>query len=322
MTYSKVIVDSSIRLYILLNKNIKGKEKENIICKTFNISISTFYNWYRKYNNKEFFLDQSRIKKNKNNKITIEIINFVIEYYKKNPLTKAKNIRKIIMNTFLKSISKSSIYNILKKNNITYKKTQKKIVPFSQKKLKYKKTILKKQINKAGINNIISLDEISVCFGDIQPKGWSEKGKKCFVYTNNKSIKGKRYSLCMATTNKKIINYKIVEKGFKTETYNNFLKETYQKEPTKTFLKDNASIHKSKLVKQTIRKNKIKVIYGIPYHSEYNPIEFIFSILRKKLQESPITKLNELINIIDYFSKLNNEKKFTNIFKHAFELLN
>lgn len=124
MTYSKVIVDSSIRLYILLNKNIKGKEKENIICKTFNISISTFYNWYRKYNNKEFFLDQTRIKKNKNNKITIEIINFVIECYKKNPLTKAKNIRKIIMNTFLKSISKSSIYNILK-NNITYKKTQK-----------------------------------------------------------------------------------------------------------------------------------------------------------------------------------------------------
>ena len=65
----------------------------------------------------------------------------------------------------------------------------------------------------------------------------------------------------MTTTNKKIINYKIVEKGFKTDTYNNFLKEIYQKEPTKTFLKDNASIHKSKLVKQTIRKNKIKVIY-------------------------------------------------------------
>ena len=69
---------------------------------------------------------QSKIKKNKNNKITIEIINFVIEYYKKNPLTKAKNIRKIIINTFLKFISKSSIYNFLKKINITYKKTQKK----------------------------------------------------------------------------------------------------------------------------------------------------------------------------------------------------
>ena len=60
----------------------------------------------------------------------------------------------------------------------------------------------------------------------------------------------------------------------------------------------------------------------IPYHSEYNPIEYIFSILRKKLQEELIINLDQLTKIVDDFSKCNNEKIFTNIFKHSFDLLN
>ena len=43
-------------------------------------------------------------------------------------------------------------------------------------------------------------------------KGWAVKGQKC-EYTTTKTIKGKRYSLILAINNKKVINYKIVERG-------------------------------------------------------------------------------------------------------------
>ena len=36
---------------------------------------------------------------------------------------------------------------------------------------------------------------------------------------------------------------------------------------------DNATIHKSKVVNKCIKDNNFKVIYNVPYHSEYNPIE-------------------------------------------------
>lgn len=46
---------------------------------------------------------------------------------------------------------------------------------------------------------------------------------------------------------------------------------------------DNASIHKNILFKQFINNNNFNVIYNISYHSELNPIEYIFSLLRKEI---------------------------------------
>ena len=37
-----------------------------------------------------------------------------------------------------------------------------------------------------------------------------------------------------------------------------------------------------------IKNNNLKVIYNIPYCSQYNPIKYIFSLLRKKLLDEEI----------------------------------
>ena len=57
-------------------------------------------------------------------------------------------------------------------------------------------------------------------------------------------------------------NKKLTLENKKTNIEKKNIRETNIKEPTKTILKDNASIHKAKLIKKTINKNKIKVIYG------------------------------------------------------------
>jgi len=128
-----------------------------------------------------------------------------------------------IKENFKISISKTSVYNILKKNNLTYKK----INPYTNKQLKYKKTILKRKITKAK-DNLLSLDEMSIELNDIPPKGWSLKGNKCYVYTKNKALKGKRFSLLMAVSKKKIINFSVAEKGFKSNQFNDFIQINLQ----------------------------------------------------------------------------------------------
>ena len=84
MTYSFHIVNSSINLYNQLKiKNIKGKERESLIEKTFNICISTFYNWLYLFKNlssedfKNFFMNKTR-----KCKITKEYIEYLLNLVK------------------------------------------------------------------------------------------------------------------------------------------------------------------------------------------------------------------------------------------------
>jgi transposase len=68
-----------------------------------------------------------------------------------------------------------------------------------------------------------------------------------------------------------------------------------------------------KMIKH-IKDNNLKVIYNIHYCSEYNPIEYIFSLLRKKLLNEEINNEKDIIKIIVKFKKEINKNHFKNIF--------
>ena len=57
-----------------------------------------------------------------------------------------------------------------------------------------------------------------------------------------------------------------------------------------TYFLDNASIHHTKKFKSFAKENKIHVLYNAPYNSDKNPIEYIFSPLRKFIQKNPFKK--------------------------------
>ena len=183
---------------------------------------------------------------------------------------------------------------------------------------------LRKKINNAGHNNIISTDEMSIHTNENYNKGWSQKGEKCYIETNNKNKKGTRYSLCMSVTNNKIIGYSLVKGSIKKDEFKNHINEIYKDKNNinKTLLMDNASTHKSKLVTEHLNNNKIKRIYGIPHYSRFNPIEFVFSLLRKEIQEYENQNEEQIKNIIDDFIKKIKSTTLNNIFNHAFGLLN
>lgn len=172
--YSIDIIRSSINLYIKLkNENIVGKERIKFINSVFNIHINTLYKWLDKYYNKitnsfNFSTYKTNFKYN-NLKITNTIEKFIIESMDTNNNFNIKNIRKNILNKFNVKLSKATIYFVLHKNNLTYKKMYIKNIPYEdENKLSEKKNNLKieiKKVNDDNIKKLISYDEVSSPFG-------------------------------------------------------------------------------------------------------------------------------------------------------------
>ena len=117
---------------------------------------------------------------------------------------------------------------MLHKNNLTYKQIQFQIKPFTDREYKLKKMYLRKKITNAGYNNIISTDEMSIHTNENYNKGWSSKGEKCYIETNNKNKKGILYSLVMSVTNNKIIGYSLVKGSIKKDEFKNHINAIYK----------------------------------------------------------------------------------------------
>jgi transposase len=205
------------------------------------------------------------------------------------------NIKKL----FGITISKSSIYNVLKNNNITFKKLR--IRNFSENKngehiiTNFKNTI-NQNIPK---DKIISIDESHVCSHMNPLFGWCNKGDKLIV-SDFKKLKSKRYSLLCAINNKKVIAYDLVEGSINAIKFNSFLEKYIYIEEFKDhhLLLDNARIHHAKIVKHNENKT-IPFIYNIPYSPELNPIEKVFSIVKMVIRNNYFKNHFDLKGLID-----------------------
>ena len=165
--YSIDIIKSSILLYYKLKKNkIIGKKRINIINYTFNLHMNTLYNWiklyYNKINNTFDFSSYKSSYKYNNLKITNNIEMFIINSIDINNNFNIKKIKNNIKHKFNITLSKSSIYHILHKNNLTYKKIYIKNNPYNEEENNKFKIDLKNKIYNININNILSYDEMSI----------------------------------------------------------------------------------------------------------------------------------------------------------------
>ncbi len=111
---------------------------------------------------------------------------------------------------------------------------------------------LKDLLNKYDKTEIISIDEMASHIGEINNYSWSQKNKQCFTIV--KKIKGVRYSICDAMSNKKLLHYKIIKGGFNGKLFNDFIKELMllvDKNKICLFM-DNVVIHKTKILNEYI----------------------------------------------------------------------
>ena len=220
------------------------------------------------------------------------------------------------------SLSVSSIYYVIKNNNLTYKKTHVITNPYSIVEQKEQLKTVYNVIKHLNQNNIVSIDEKSIVTSQNPSHGWAKKGKKCILYNNSNKIINKLYTIVVATTNKKILNFATVDKGLKTDNFLKFIKKIHisDRENKYTYLIDNASIHRTKKFMDYVRKNKLHVLYNVPYHSETNPIERVFSVLKNEINRNPNDTIEDIIKTILNVKNTITETTLMNIFNHSFSL--
>ena len=323
MCYSKEFKEASISIFNHLHKEkYSCNEIKNIFKNEYKNfpSLSSIYVWIQ-----EIYIDPKKNEKNnksykkyRNTNITEEIETFIVS----NAHLNINKIKKLVLEKFNKSFSLPTIRYIFKNNNLSYKKVYRKVMPYTDEKLKEKKVNLKEQLDNYKECHIIAIDEMGSYTGETSPKQWSPKGKQHFTLV--KKIKGVRYSICAAMSNKKLIHYKITKGSFNGNLFNEFIMELVKKVniEKKCLFMDNASIHKNKVLYEYVKDNKINMIYNIPYMSIYNPIEFVNNMIRNRLHNNKFETEEDLHNILREFQNEDNCDKFKNMYKHCLQLLN
>ena len=331
--YPLVFKQSIIRLYY------KNKRKNiSDILTIFKISKSSLYNWIQLF--KIHKLSHKK-KYKKKSKITPEIKCYIRAYVLRKKVFMYKKILSIIKKKYKIIISKTTLYNILNKLNITRKRYNTK---FIYKNIQAHREDIKKfkqKIKKIKLNQIISIDETSIdtnihniygpwvilrmCVAHSRYKskyknevGWNMKGKQ--LYTKQYVKQRKRYTVIMALNNKKIIHYKLIIGSANAIDFQNFILETNKKYNLKNhyLLMDNARIHHAKINKSIIQKLQSYILFNVPYCPEYNPIEMVFSklklFIRQKCNNYSLLSLTK--NIKNSVNQIN-KKTLDNYFKKS-----
>ena len=238
----------------------------------FKISRSTLYCWIHK---------RIRKCKPKTNKINNTIVQHIIKHTLQNNKLNRSQLIKNIKLKFNYSISESSLYRILKLNKITWKKCKRRLIYKNA--LEHKKQVMqfKNNIKKISPKNIISIDETSIDNCRIANYGWNYSGKEV---VRKKYIKKRvRYTLICGISMKGIDHAKLIIGSAKSEDFNEFIKELTKTKDNMHLLMDNAAIHHNKKLTGSIQNNN-KVIYNAPYCPEYNPIEMLFSKIKRHIE--------------------------------------
>jgi transposase len=164
---------------------------------------------------------------------------------------------------------------------------------------------------------------MAIYINDVPRKGWSKKGTKCFIKSKNKTIRLKRVTLGLYVTRNKQIDFTLTEGSLKSQKFLTFMKKVKLKTKNKlTMFMDNAIIHKSKIFNKYVADNNIKIIYNVPYQSHLNPVEYLFSLIRKKLLDSDTSSIEKIGKVIYDFKKNVDMKVLTNIFKKCITDIN
>jgi len=309
-------ISKEVELFIINNKHNSIKTISDDIYKEFNIILSK----------KDIIgiFQKNKIEKKSFFKITPFINNYVIDKIKKNPIFTAKDIINDLFTEIKIRISTTSIYNIYKKNNFSYKKVKFSNNPHSISIQKERVKEVKKSIDSVNLNNIISYDEMSIVLNLKPDHGWSEINKECVINIDNSKIYRERFTIGVATTNNKIIDFCIVPNGLKSNDFVNFMDKIHKIEDNKnkTFFMDNATIHNSKLAKDLYRINKMHIIFNAPYHSEFNPIKYVFSMLRNFINRNPNDTLEKIKNSVSDFINSVKKESLNNIFNNCIEKIN
>ena len=346
MTYPTFLRDLVLR-YVNRNKN----DHHAVIKIAYfsNICKSSIYNWINQYNeankncnNINNNIANQIIKYNKKeSKYTPIIRKYIVDIFVTGKYTNINNVRRSVYRNFSVKISRSSVYNILKSEKITYKVINYDKSPFIEVEKKKQLEKLVKELDivdgKYNHDNVISIDEFHLTLDKLEKKyGWGRCGervirkKTCIMKAKTKTKNGKAYkcvnsrlhvSIIMAMSNKKIVLVKGYNTTINGKIFKEFILELSKDNINQKYLCDNARIHHFHELKTYMKTTNNNIIYNIPYRPQYNAIELGNNIVKSKLCAKNLTNLNNINNVLQTITKKISSETCKRCFDHAYKCI-
>ena len=164
-------------------------------------------------------------------------------------------------------------------------------------------------------DEIICIDETGFCNIGNHTYGYFRRGK------NPQQVhvsKRQKRSLVMAVGNKGVISFQHQDKPYNSQTFYSFIEALISKVPTNTkvFLMDNVAFHKTRKLKELLESKGISLLFIPPYSPRCNPIEEVFSLLKRHYRSLNIEQpmLQNLTNSLNYLGSLSS---FDNFYSHT-----
>ena len=171
-------------------------------------------------------------------------------------------------------------------------------------------------------SEVLYIDEFSFDVRKVNYFGWGPKNRKLYIAKMPEwftisfivGLSAQRYYGVIGKVG--AINSIVVSQYIK-DWMNQFNSTNEESSNNLVIVADNATIHKSKLVKDTIRELKVGIVTIVPYWPFLNPIESYISVIKSKIkknQKSYLTKtfkpisLKLLQNSFDDCSKIEPDK--------------
>lgn len=299
---------SAVKYYL---KNDISMEKT---CKIFECNYKSLYRWIKRYN----------IDGNIKRKQTNEITKYVLLLVKKNVNITLWEIVNLIKKKFNIDLTDHSVFRILKKNKITRKRLRNKYYPEKRKgQEKQDLQTFYKTLKKYNYKKTISIDETSIYLNMTLTYGRSKSGTRVIKKTTKYPFK--KYNLIVAIAYNKVIGWTLYEhlkggikKEQQIEFYNKYINKKYK---NYLLLYDNASPHKSLLLRQLIKDSGNNLLYTVSYHPETNPIEEFFSQLKHYIRKRSPQDYKEIRKEIkDIIKNKIKKQHLENYFKHSFNI--
>lgn len=307
---------SAVQYYLKHNNDMRDT------CKIFDCKYQSLARWVKTYKKDKTL--QRKTRKNHNLKITPEIEKYIKEYVRKYPTTTLWEYSKLVNEKFGVHLTDRSICTILHNNKITRKRLRSKYYP-EKREGQEKQDLAEfyKKLEKYDHTKTICLDETSIYLNMTLSYGRSRSGTRVIKKTNKYPYK--RYNLLCAISANKVIGWKLYpeRKGGVTTTdilefYDEFIKDKYKNH---LVIMDNAVIHKSKIIRETIENSKNELLYSVPYHPETNSIEEYFSQLKHHIKKESPNTYEDIYNTIKEILETKITKEhLTNYLKHSYKI--
>ena len=243
----------------------------------------------------------------------------IIDNYKGQKILNLKIISEQYEKDYSKKISIMTVSRILRNHlNLHFRKTILKNPKLSKENYLLMTFIFIKGILRSlylGLN-LIFIDETGFTLTNNNLKMWRKNHQEILGGTSGNGKN--KINLIMAIDKNEII----YGQYYKNETITNiefldFLKELINKigedkYKNSIFILDNATYHNSDKIKKFVNEHGLKVLFTVPYKSQYNAIEFAFNLVKNFVNKNTYRTLKELeLNIIDSLGddKINNDMK-------------